>query len=68
MNKIIKNLIIDYDQMNYMRQSKNFQFEGDHISKGAQSIGFMRHEAVLLMKLLQTEPPGKSMNINDYEL
>ena len=38
--KCHQNICDDYDQMKYVRQSVNFQFEENSLSEGAQSIAF----------------------------
>ena len=50
--------------MNFRRQSGNFQFEEDPLSKKVKSIGKIYHEVLLLMKCLQTKPQVKFMKIN----
>ena len=66
--KIHKNISDQYDQINNMRQSSTFQFEEDPSSKRAQDVAFKMHEALLLMKTLQTKPQVKSMKKNHYDL
>ena len=46
LHQIVSN---NYDEMNYRRQSVNFQFEEVAFSKGAQSKVFIMHEALLIM-------------------
>ena len=57
-----------YDQMNYMKQSKTFQFEEDPLAKNAQSTAFTVYELLILMKFLQTKPQVESKNISYYDL
>ena len=54
--------------MNFTRQSGNFQFEEHHVSINVQGIGKLYHEVLLLMKLLQTKPQVRNMNIKYYDL
>ena len=49
-------------------KNKNFQTQEDPFSKNAQGISKIYHEVLLLMKLLQTKPQVKNMNINYYDL
>ena len=53
--------------MNIRRQKGTFQFEEDTFSKNVQGIGKIYHEVFFLMKLLQTMPQVKSMNILYYD-
>ena len=48
--------------------NENFRFEEDHFSNNAQNINKTYHEALLLMKFLQTKPQVKNMNFNYYDL
>ena len=54
--------------MNYMRQSKVFQFEEDPFSKGAQGRALIMHEALSLRKFFQTKHQVNNRNINFYDL
>ena len=54
--------------MNIRRQSGTFHFEEDPLSKGAEGISKNYNEVLLLMKVLQTKPQVKSMNINYYDI
>ena len=45
---------------------KNFKFEQDPFSKYSESFSKIYHEVLLLIKLLQTKPQVKNMNINYY--
>ena len=50
-------------------KNKNFQTQHkDPFSKNVQGINKIYHEVLLLMKLLQTKPQVKYMNINYYDL
>ena len=52
---------------NYYIEMKNKNFEtnnNDPFARNAQGISKIYHEALLLMKLLQTKPKVKNMNIN----
>ena len=53
--------------MSYMRQNGNFQYE-DPFGKSAQGIAFIIHEAMLMMKFLQTKPRIRNKNINYHDL
>ena len=57
-----------YDEMNIRRQSGNFQFEEDPFSKNVHGIAENYHEVLLLMKISQTKPEVKSVNIDYYNL
>ena len=57
-----------YDEMNYRKQSGFFQFEEDPSAINAQGIDNLIHEALLIIKFLQTKPQIKSMNINYFDL
>ena len=46
----------------------NKSLDEDPFAKNAQSISRIYHEVLLLMKVLQTKPQNKNMNINNYEL
>ena len=65
--KFYKNINNYYDDINFTRRSGNFQFEEDHVSIYFQGIGRLYHEVLLLMKLLQTKPQVRNMNINYYD-
>ena len=47
---------------------RNFQTQEDPFSKNAQGICKIYHEALLLMKVLQTKPQVTHMNIIYYGL
>ena len=49
-------------------KNKNFQSQHGPFSKNAQGISKIYHEVLLLMKILQTKPQIKIMNINYYDL
>ena len=49
-------------------KNKNFQTQQDPFSRNAQSISKIYHEVLLLIKILQTKPQVKNMNINYYDL
>ena len=62
--KFYKN-ISNYVEM----KNRNFQTQDqDPFSKNAQGISKIYHEVLLLMKILQTKPQIKIMNINYYDL
>ena len=65
--KFQQNISKYYDQTKYMRQSYTLQIE-DAFSKNAQRIVFIMHEALLLMKLLQTKHKAEKMKITYYDL
>ena len=46
--------------MKYMKQSITIMFEEDHFAKNVQSIGMIRHEALLILKILPTKPQIKT--------
>ena len=61
--------IIDYyDQMKYVRQNKSYLFDEDPFSEGGHTIAFETHEAMSLMKVSQTRPQVKCMNITYDDL
>ena len=45
----------------------NFQTQEVPFSRNAQGISKIYHEVLLIMKLLQTKPQIKKMNINYYD-
>ena len=47
---------------------KNVQTKEDPFSKNSQGISKISHEVLLLMKVLQTKPKFKNMNINYFDL
>ena len=66
--KFYKNVSKYYDEMNVRRQRGNFECEEDPFSKNAKGIDKIYHELFLLMKVLQTKPSVKNMNIIYYDL
>ena len=54
--------------MIYRRQSKKFRFEKDFSSKCALSINKIYQQVLSTMKILQTRPQVRSMNIKYYDL
>ena len=63
--KFYKNISNYYTEM----KNKNFQTNNqDPFSKNAQGISRVYHEVLLLMKVLQTKPKVKNMNINFHDL
>ena len=62
--KFFKNINNYYTEM----KNKNFQTQQDPLSRNAQGISKIYHEIKLLMKVLQTKPQIKNMNINYYDL
>ena len=50
-------------------KNKNFQtYQQDPFAKNAQGISKIYHEVLLVMKILQTKPQIKNMNINYHDL
>ena len=47
---------------------RNFKFEEDPFTKIAEGISKIYHEVLLLIKVLQTKPQVKNMNIKFYDL
>ena len=47
---------------------KNFRTQEDPFAKNAQGISTIYHEGISLLKVLQTKPQVKNMNINHYDL
>ena len=66
--KFHKNISDYYDQMKILRKSESFQNKEDPFSKGAQSIGFIFHEALLLLIILPRKPRVKSKKEKHYDL
>ena len=63
--KFYKNKSIYYNEM----KNRNFQIQQqDPFAKNAQGISKIYHEVLLLMKIWQTKPEIKNMNINYYDL
>ena len=63
--KFFKNISNYYIEM----KNKNFQtYHEDTFGKNAQGVSTIYLEVLLLMKLLQTKPKVKNMNINYYDL
>ena len=63
--KIYKNISNYYIEM----KNKTFQTNNqDPFAKNAQGISKIYHEVLLLMKILQTKPQVKNMNINYFDL
>ena len=62
--KFYKKIYKYYDEM----KRTNFQTEQRPFSKNSQGISKIYHEALLLMKFLQTKPQVKNMNINYNDL
>ena len=62
--RFCKNINIYYNEM----KRKNFQTQEDPFAKISQGISKTYHEVLLCMKLLQTKPQGKKVNINYYDL
>ena len=67
-SKIYKRISNYRDEMNFRRQSGNFQLEEDPFSKDVQGIGKFYHEVLLLGKFLQTKPEVISTNFKYYDL
>ena len=66
--KVFKNLSYHHDEKNIIRQSGTFHFEEDLFSKNVQGNEKNYHEKILILKLLQSKPQVKSMNIDYYKL
>ena len=49
--------------MNHRRQSVNFQFEEDPFMEKAQGVAMITHDALVLMKFLQTKPQKENKPI-----
>ena len=49
-------------------KNRNFQTQEDPFSRDAQGINKSYHDVLLLMKLSQTKPQVKNMNIIFYDL
>ena len=62
--KFYKNLNDYYIEM----KNKNFQTQQDLFAKNAQGINKIYHEALLLLKFLQTKQQGKNMNFDYYDI
>ena len=62
--KFYKNMGNYYDEMKH----KNVQTQENIFAKNAQGFSKIYHEVFLLMKILQTEPQIKNMNIKYYDL
>ena len=61
--KLYKHLSNYYDEMNIRKQTGNFEFEEDFLSKNFEGIGKFYHEVLLLKNFVQTKPQVKDMNI-----
>ena len=66
--KFHQNISNYYDETNYRKHNYNFQFEEDPFSKNAGEIIKIYQEVLLILKLLQTKPQVKKMNIKYYDL
>ena len=66
--KICTNISNYYDEMKTTRQTETFEFEKNPLPKSAELISKNIHEVLLLLKLSQTKPQIKSMNIVYYDL
>ena len=63
--KFYRNISYYYIEM----KQKNFQtYQQDPSAKNAQGISKIYHELLVLMKILQTKPQIKNMNIIYYDL
>ena len=47
---------------------ENFQTQEDPFARNAQGISKIYHEVLLLLKIVQTKPQVRNMNINYYDL
>ena len=52
--------------MNFRRQYESVQYEDDPVRRNAQSIAFIKHGPLKLMKLLQTKPQLENGDIEKY--
>ena len=66
--KFYQNISNYYDAMGYRRKGNTFQFEEDLFIRNAEGISYIYHEALLLLKFLQTKPNVRSLNIIYYDL
>ena len=62
--KFYKNISNYYDERNI----ENFNFVEHLFAKDNQGISKIHHEVLMLMKILQTKPQVKNMNINYDDL
>ena len=62
--KLYKNINNYYTEM----KNENFRTQKDHFSTNAQGISKIYHKVLLLMKILQTKPQVRKMNIIYYDL
>ena len=62
-----QNISNQYDEMNYKRPGKTFQFEEDLFSINVQSRSKIYHEVLLLFKFLQTKLQIENINIKYYD-
>ena len=56
-----------YESISNYHDNMNIRMDEDPSAKNAQSISKICHEALLLMKFLQTKPQVKNMNIIFYD-
>ena len=54
--------------MKYHRQNATFHFEADTFAINVQGVGKIYHESLIIIKLLQTKPRDRCMNISFYDL
>ena len=62
--KFYKKISDYYNEM----KNKNYQTQEDPFAKKTQAISKFYHEVLLLMKILQTKPQVKNINIKYYDL
>ena len=66
--KIYRKISNLHDEMDYRRNGDAFQFEEDILSKNVKKIRENYHGVLLLMKISQTKPQVRSVNIKCYDL
>ena len=59
-----KNIIEYYKEM----KQKTFQTQQDPFAKSTRGVSKIYHEVLLLMKVLQTKPQVKNMNVKYFDL
>ena len=57
-----------YEEMNFKRGRRIFQFEEDSFANKAEGISIIYQEVLLKLKNLQTKPQVKSMNVKYFDL
>ena len=64
----VKQKIKFYKTISKYYDNMNIRMDEDLFAKNAQGNNKNYHKVLLLMKLLQTKPQAKNMNINYYDL